>query len=63
MELRGIAAPDVTADQAHPEMHPVVTALQAFLAPIGVWGDVAGQGQMFARCHHDDVLSSGVFDT
>ena len=32
---RGIAAADVTADQAHPNFHPPLAGLQAFLAALG----------------------------
>src|ERR1700685_3145580 len=35
--LGGIAAPDVAADQAHPQMDPRVSHLQTFFAAICAW--------------------------
>jgi hypothetical protein len=47
--LGGIAAPDVAADQAHPQMDPRVTHLQTFLAAI------------CARLHFPDFLDVRTF--
>jgi hypothetical protein len=38
--LGAVAAPDVTAGHANPQMHPLIAALQAFLASLRPWGDI-----------------------
>src|SRR6478672_12153171 len=51
---RLVAASDVAAGQAQPQMHPVVAALQAFLAPVAARRDVADLGEMRAGVHRGE---------
>src|SRR5678815_5017507 len=48
---RLVAAADVAAAEAQPQVHPVVAGLQAFLAPVAARRDVADLGEMRAGIH------------
>ena len=56
--LGGVAAPDVPASQAHPQMDPAVLHLQALLAACSARFDIADLVEMGARgCGHDQTRS------
>ncbi len=57
--LGRVAAPDVPASQAHPQMDPAVLHLQAFLAACGTRLDIADLVEMGARYLPHDQTSSG----
>jgi hypothetical protein len=58
---RGVAAPHMPALQAQPQMHPLLTDLQALLAPPGVRLHVPDSSDM--RAFHSDLSSQpGKFD-
>jgi hypothetical protein len=46
--LGRVAAPDVSAGQAQPQVHPLIAHLQAFQAPIAAGLDVANFFYVFA---------------
>ena len=48
--LGGVAAPDVPASQAHPQMDPAVIHLQALLAACSARFDIADLVEMGAVC-------------
>ena len=57
--LGGVAAPDVPASQAHPQMNPAVLHLQTFLAACGARFDIADLIEMGARyLGHDQTRSA-----
>lgn len=49
--LRGVATTDMTAYQTHPQVHPVITRLQAFFAALRPRLDIADLVEMGAVCH------------
>src|SRR5437667_18881 len=53
-----VAAADVTALEAQPQVHPLVAARQTFLAPVGSFRlDVAHLGEVLALLLHDGSSS------
>jgi hypothetical protein len=62
MEMRGgmpvwrlVAATDMAAGAADPQMQPGTADLEAFLAAASAWSDRADAGHMGATDRHDDV--------
>jgi hypothetical protein len=51
--LRLVAAADMAADQAHAQMHPAVSALEAFLATVGIALAVCDPLKVHAVLAHD----------
>ena len=57
--LGGVAAPDVSACQAHPQMDPAVLHLQTLLAACGARFDIADLAKMGARYLGHEQTKSG----
>src|SRR6185503_19487761 len=56
--LRGVAAADVAAVKAAPQMHPRVARLQTFLASLAAGGRVLARPQVIAHLRHVHLLRS-----
>jgi len=48
----GVAAADVSAEEAHAEMDPAVSGLEALFAAFGVWVDVLDLFEVSTLCRH-----------
>ena len=55
---RVVAAADVPAAEADPQMQPAVAQFQAFFAPGSAWNNVTNFHEMFAKnCHALPLLA------